>query len=114
MRLTLTLAALLSCAAVAQQPQFKSGVQLLTIDASVRDKSGAPVSDLQPLDFTVLIDGKPRTVVFAQYFHSEPGTILASSDPTVGRYETNTTPDAPAGHVVVFAIDRNALPSGTE
>jgi VWFA-related protein len=96
------------------QPQFKSGVQLLTIDASVRDKAGNPVADLKPTDFTVTIDGKPRTVAFAQYSHSEPSTIVASSDPTVGRYETNTNPDAPAGHVVIFAIDRNALPPGTE
>jgi VWFA-related protein len=96
------------------QPQFKSGVQLLTIDASVRDKAGTPISDLKASDFAVTIDGKPRTVVFAQYSHSEPNTIVASSDPTVGRYETNTNPDARAGHVVVFVIDRNALPPGTE
>jgi VWFA-related protein len=113
MRLSLTLAVLLGLT-VAQQPQFKSGVQLLTIEASVRDKAGNPVADLKPADFTVTIDGKPRTVVFAQYFHSEASTIVTSSDPTVGRYETNTSPDSPAGHVVVFAIDRNALPPETE
>jgi VWFA-related protein len=114
MRLSLPLAFLLTITVVAQQPQFKSGVQLLTIDASVRDKAGNPVPDLKPTDFTVTIDGKPRTVVFAQYFHSEASTIVASSDPTVGRYETNTSPDSSAGHVVVFAIDRNALPPETE
>ena len=109
-----TLSMVLSLGAVAQPPQFKSGVQLLNIDASVRDKSGKPVTDLKPADFTVTIDGRPRTVVFAQYFHSEPTTIVASSDPTVGRYATNTDPDSPVGHVVVLAIDRNALPPDTE
>ncbi len=114
MRLPLTLAIVLSLPAVSQLPQFQSGVQLLTIDASVRDRSGNVVSDLRPSDFTVTIDGKPRAVVFAQFFHSEPSPIVAASDPTVGRYETNTNPDIPVGHVVVFAIDRNALPPGTE
>ena len=114
MRLSLTLGILLGAAVTAQQPQFKSGVQLLTIDASVRDKSGKAVPDLKPSDFSVTIDGKPRAVVFAQYFHSEPSTIVATSDSTVGRYETNSNPDSPAGHVVVFAIDRNALPPGME
>ena len=114
MRLPLALAIAIAVAGWLQPPQFKSGVQLLTIDASVRDKAGNPVADLKPTDFAVTIDGKPRTVVFAQYFHSESSTIVASSDATVGRYETNTNPDAPAGHVVIFAIDRNALPPGTE
>ena len=108
------LAVVLGVTVVAQAPQFKSGVQLLTIEATVRDKGGNPVTDLKPSDFTVAIDSKPRPVVFAQYFHSEPSTIVGSSDPTVGRYETNTNADAPTGHVVVFAIDRNALPPGTE
>jgi len=84
------------------------------IEASVRDKSGNPVTDLKPSDFTVTVDGKPRAVVFAHFFRSEPHTIVAAGDPTVGRYETNTRGDAPAGHVVVFAIDRNALPPWTE
>jgi VWFA-related protein len=114
MRLSLTLAVVVGFTVTAQPPQFKSGVQLLTIDASVRDKGGNPVTDLKPTDFTVTIDGKPRTVVFARYFHSEPAAILAASDSTVGHYATNTTPDSAGGHVVVFAIDRNALPPGTE
>jgi VWFA-related protein len=114
MRLSLPLAVLFGLTVAAQLPQFKSGVQLLTIDASIRDKSENPASELKPSDFTVTIDGKPRTVVFAQYFHSEPATIVASSAPAVGRYETNANPESPAGHIVVFAIDRNALPPGTE
>ena len=41
-------------------PTFRSTVDLLTIDASVRDKTRLPVPDLQASDFTVTIDGKPR------------------------------------------------------
>src|SRR5262249_33778090 len=113
MRLPLAFAVLLG-AGLAQQPQFKSGVQLLTIDASVRDKGGNAVADLTASDFTVTIDGKPRTVVFAQYSHTEPATIVGSKDPSVGSYETNASSGSSAGHVVVFVIDRDALASGAE
>src|SRR5262245_60894935 len=114
MRLASTLVALFSLAASFQAPQFKSGVQLLTIEASLRAKSGNPVTGLKPLDFTATIDGKPRTVVFAHYSHSEAGAPTASNDPAIGRYVTNADADASAGHVVVVAIDRIALPSGNE
>jgi len=113
MRPSLTLAVLLSFALTPQPPQFRSGVQLLTIETTVRDKGGNPVMDLKPSDFTVTIDGKPRAVVFAHFFHAEPATIVGSGDTTVGRYVSNV--DSPAtGHALVFAIDRDALPPGTE
>jgi VWFA-related protein len=113
MRSSLTLASLMVTAVLAAQaPEFRSGVQLLRIDASVRDKSGNPVTDLRPSDFTVTIDGKLRPVVFAQLFRSEPNAIVVAGDQTVGLYKANT--ESPAGQIVVFVVDRNALPPGTE
>jgi hypothetical protein len=44
----------------APAPTFRSGRDILTIDAAVRDKDGRPVTDLQPSDFVVTIDGQPR------------------------------------------------------
>ncbi len=113
MRSSLTLASLMVTAVLAAQPpEFRSGVQLLTIDASVRDKSGNPVTDLHPSDFTVTIDGKPRTVVFAQLFRSEPNAIVVTGDQTIGLYKANT--ESPPGQMVLFVVDRNALPPGME
>jgi len=47
-------------------PQFKTGVQLVEVFASVTDGRGAPVQGLQASDFQVLEDGVPQAVsVFA-------------------------------------------------
>jgi VWFA-related protein len=51
----------------AQTPVFKSSVELIAIDAHVMGRDGRPVADLDPGQFDVLIDGKTRRVVTAQY-----------------------------------------------
>ena len=58
--------------------------------------------------------GPLRTATGTVVRWDEVRVFPASSDPAVGRYETNANTDAPAGHVVIFAIDRNTLPPGTE
>jgi hypothetical protein len=56
---SLVLAAILGGAAQdgspqqAPAPRFRSGRDILTIDAAVRGKDGRPVTDLQPSDFVV-------------------------------------------------------------
>ena len=90
---------------------FRSGREVLTIDTSVRDASGRPLTDLQPSDFTVRIDGEPRRVLTARLF----GTSAASTpkaENAVARFIRNA--DAPAGRVVVFAIDRDSMRAGSE
>lgn len=94
-------------------PTFRSAVDLLTIEASVRDKGGAPVPDLQAADFTVTIDGKPRTVVSAQFFKSESsGPRLAAGAPPTPRHVTNDA--AGPARVVVFAVDGESIRIGQE
>ncbi len=46
---------------------FRGGVDLLTVDATVVDSSGRQVTDLQPTEFTVEVDGSSRPVVSAEY-----------------------------------------------
>ena len=48
--------------AAAQQPTFKTGVQLVRIDVSVLDDKRQPVRGLQASDFTVLEDGQARPI----------------------------------------------------
>jgi hypothetical protein len=48
---------LAAVAALQSQPTFRTGVELIRIDVTVLDKAGAPVTGLQPEDFTVTIDG---------------------------------------------------------
>ncbi|HYN09026.1 MAG TPA: VWA domain-containing protein [Vicinamibacterales bacterium] len=49
------------------QPAFRSSVNLILVDVTVRDGKGQPVRDLRASDFEILENGKPQTIVtFAQ------------------------------------------------
>ena len=53
-----------------QQPVFRAGVRLVTINVTVVDGDGRPVRDLKPADFDVRVDGVRRpvqTVDFLQF-----------------------------------------------
>jgi VWFA-related protein len=95
------------------QSTFRSTVDLLTIETSVRDKSG-PVPDLTAADFTVTIDGKPRRVVSAVFFKAEAADgrrITVAATPTPQYVSNDQT--AP-GRVVVFALDSGTIRGGQE
>ncbi|MEP6592168.1 MAG: VWA domain-containing protein [Acidobacteriota bacterium] len=96
--------------AARQQPRetFRSGVALLTIDASVRDAGGRPIADLTAADFTVRIDGEARSVVTARLFGGNP-----AAPPTAVAGFTRSL-DLTPGRLVVVAIDRESLASGAE
>jgi hypothetical protein len=59
--LALSVSLVTAAVAAPQQPTpvFRSGVDLLTVQASVIDKDGRPVRDLQTSDFTVTVNGQP-------------------------------------------------------
>ena len=50
-----------------QQPVFRGGVELLTVDATVVDRDGNQIKDLTTAEFVVEVDGSTRTVVSAEY-----------------------------------------------
>src|SRR5262245_14601911 len=45
-----------------QPPTFRSGTNLVQIDAIVDDRDGQPVTDLTAEDFELLDDGKPMPI----------------------------------------------------
>ena len=45
---------------LAQEPVFRAGVDLVTVDAIVVDSDGRPVTGLTADDFTITVEGKPR------------------------------------------------------
>ena len=51
-----------SLAGQAQEPVFRAGVDLVTVDAIVVDKDGRPVTGLTADDFVLTVDGKPRAI----------------------------------------------------
>jgi hypothetical protein len=90
---------------------FRSGREVLTIDTSVRDASGRPLTDLQASDFTVRIDGELRRVLTARLFGADGGSAAKAEAP-IARFIRNQ--DTPPGRVVVFAIDRDSIRAGSE
>lgn len=58
---------------------FRSGREILTIEASVRGADGMPLTDLRPSDFTVRVDGQPRAVLAARRFGADTAARLDSN-----------------------------------
>ncbi|HVC21090.1 MAG TPA: VWA domain-containing protein [Vicinamibacterales bacterium] len=60
-------------------PAFKASVELVTVDAVVRDRQGHLVSGLRKSDFEVLDDGWPRTI---EAFHADdaPASVAVVVD----------------------------------
>ena len=56
-----------------EQPTFSTGVKVVNVLASVRNKKGAFIRDLEKDDFAVAENGRPQTI---QYFSRETGLPL--------------------------------------
>jgi VWFA-related protein len=83
-------------ATAGEQPTFRSGVRLATVDAVVTDDKGHHVTDLTPADFEVVERGRRQTVRQVIYVRTGPGTPSA---PTAGGGVAGgaaTTPAPPA------------------
>jgi VWFA-related protein len=94
----------------AAQPRFRTGVELLTLQAAVVDSSGRPVADLDAADFTVTVDGRPRKVAFARFYRADAATAAAGPVRSVAAGSVANTTTA-AGRVIVFVIDRDSIRS---
>ena len=101
----------------AQQPPatFKSGVDVVLIDVSVVDKTGRPVNDLTPADFTVTVDRKPRSLVSAQFLDYEARAAVTPG----GRGGVAPAPAAspaqqfpPPPRIVLIVIDEDSIEPG--
>src|SRR5579871_4043458 len=97
----------LSTTATPQQVTFRSGVDLVAVDAQVVDKDGAPIGDLTADKFEVWINGQARKVVSAdliQYPLQTPRSLAPSIIDTPGAIERTDLPPV-TGRVFVLAID---------
>jgi len=92
-----------------QQPAFRAGVDLMSVDVAVVDKSGAPVTSLSAADFAIALDKKPRRIVAADFVSSVRGERAAAfrSAPAAS---TNLHGIAP--RTLVFLVDTEQIPSG--
>jgi VWFA-related protein len=91
----------------AQQPTFRSGVDLIRLDVQVVSDDGTPVADMTEDDFDIRVNGKPcaiRTLRFLNLTAVERPTIeLTSAD-------VSTNAASLHGRLTVIVLDENSLP----
>ena len=117
------LAAMVSLAAAAdrsagqQAPPFRSGVEVVLIDVSVIDKTGTPVAELGPNEFTVVVDGVARRIVSAQFINhhatqTPPTPAPLATDVAAGIAAEPAAAAPIRGRDVLIVIDEDSLETG--
>src|SRR5687768_11167527 len=92
-----------AAAARAQQPVFRSSVEVTSVDVGVVDRNGAPIVDLTPADFTVQIDGATRRVVSAEWVSLVAPPKPQGPPPPPG-YSSNE--NLTGGRLILLVIDQ--------
>ena len=100
-----------------QQPTFRTGVDVITVDVGAIDSRGQPVTDLHAPEFTVKIDGQPRRVVSAdlvKYAYTPDTGGLRRPQPKQDAFETLYTTNImqPAGRMIMIAVDQMNIRPG--
>jgi VWFA-related protein len=85
------------------KPSFQSSVEVTSLDVTVVDDKGKPITTLAPADFTVKIDGNARRVVTAEWIPLGGEAGVALPPPPEG-YTTNE--GATVGRLIVIAVDQ--------
>ena len=97
-----------SLAGHAQEPMFRAGVDLVTVDAIVVDKDGRPVTGLTADDFILTVDGKPRAIDAFEL------VAVRTTDAPVDRRlpDVSSNDVAEPGRLIFLVIDRNNMRLG--
>ena len=86
----------------ARQPTFRSGVDLVTVDAAVHDADGRPLSALRPEDFRLEVDGRDRPIASAQFVSLDTAETPTA---TLAARHFSSNEGADAGRIIVVAVD---------
>jgi VWFA-related protein len=97
--------------AQAQQPQFKSGVDVVRFDVVVLDKARHPVAGLNEQDFRVTEDGKPLRIAGFEAVTipvaTPPATMTTAAGAVDLHVESVTNHRDVPGRLVVIVMDRS-------
>src|SRR3954469_23321493 len=86
------------------KPSFQSSVEVTSLDVTVVDDKGKPLSGLTPADFNVRVDGNNRRVVSAEWVPLSAPAADANVPPPPDGYSTNES--STGGRLIVMAIDQ--------
>jgi VWFA-related protein len=91
-------------AAQPQPPRFTSTVEVTSVDATVVDDRGRPITGLTTADFSIRIDGSQRRVVSAEWIAL---TTEKKAGPAVAVPEGySSNENATGGRLIVIAVDQ--------
>src|SRR5262245_6398876 len=90
---------------IAQQPTFRSGVDLVTVDVLIVDNDGRPIVGLERGDFAVTVDGKPRELTSAQFVATNPPPAMPAA---LVRDVSGNSIDL-GGRLVLVVVDRTNI-----
>ena len=95
-------------------PSFKASVEVVLIDVTVVDRNAFPIRDLKPSDFSVTVDGKPRTITSAQFLsHRAPGIDdVLKVESGVPLSDVLDAEHVGTGRDVIIAVDEDSLEAG--
>ncbi len=94
----------------AQQPVFRSSVELIAVDAQVMDGDGYPVGQLTSNAFHVSINGKQRKVVSAEFIrHANVAPPVKRTPPVPA---ADPPPPAGPGRTLILAVDNGSFGVG--
>ncbi|PYR60730.1 MAG: hypothetical protein DMF85_04135, partial [Acidobacteria bacterium] len=102
-----------SALTAAQQPIFRSGVELVRFDLRVTDADGRPVTDLRPDEVQIVEDGKVRPLLLFQHIQ-EPAGAYADAAMRAVSAEVTTNRGTPRGHLYMLIFDQQHIAAGNE
>ena len=101
-------AGLLAVALSAQQPTFRSSVDLIAVEVQVVDDTGAPIPGMRPENFDVSLNGRRRRVVSADFTRFGAAANAAASSLRV----TPESLDGRPRRTYMIAVDTSSFEVG--
>jgi VWFA-related protein len=100
----------LAVVGLAQQPQFKTGVERIVVDVEVVDNQGRPISSLTADDFEVRFDQGIRKVATVQFIRDAALDTAAAGAPAPGaRPEQQADATPSASRDFILAVDESSF-----
>ena len=97
----------------AQQPTFRSGVDLVRFDVRVTDASGRPVTDLRPEEVQIVEDGRVLPLLLFHHLQEPAGNYTDAALRSVSA-EVSSNRGAPRGHLYLLVFDQAHITPGNE
>jgi VWFA-related protein len=89
-----------------QQPTFRSRIDSISVDVTVTDKQGRPVTDLKPEEFEIREANKPQTIDTFRLIAADPTEVGSVVDrPIVSLADHRRETEDPENRLIVVFLD---------